>query len=379
MCYDYLIVGAGLSGSVFARMLAQANQKVLILEKRDHIGGNCFDRVDSAGVMIQQYGAHIFHTDFEDVWEYLSRFTHWRNYQHEVLCYVDGEYIPIPFNFHSLDAAFDGKASTIQDLLVREYGKKVKLSVLDILDSHEPLLRGLGNYVYEKIFKNYTLKQWGVKPNEISPDVIARVPVYTDHDNRYFTDAYQGIPLEGYTAMIRALLSHPNIKLRLNTPFESMCEFKDGKISLEGRCFGGTLIYTGPTDTLFGYKFGRLPYRSLRFEFKTHQTEYYQRKAVINYPNDHAYTRIIEAKYLTGQQCPNTTICREYPQPYQPQENEPYYPLSTVESRNAYKLYAAEAAQFDNLILAGRLAEFRYYDMDDAVKNALDASRKLIS
>ncbi|MCK5784020.1 MAG: NAD(P)-binding protein, partial [Desulfobacterales bacterium] len=194
MDYDYIIVGAGMTGAVFARMLAEGGQKTLLLEKRGHIGGNSFDVVNDTGVMIHQYGAHIFHTDLENVWDYLSRFTQWRHYQHEVLCFVDGDYIPIPFNFHSLKAAFNGKADRIQDLLTQKYGKKTKLSVLELLDSEDPDIKSVGHFVYENIFKNYTLKQWGLKPDQIDPKIVARVPVYTDHDNRYFTDTHQGIP-----------------------------------------------------------------------------------------------------------------------------------------------------------------------------------------
>jgi UDP-galactopyranose mutase len=372
-------VGAGITGTVFARTLAEADKKVLVVEKRNHIGGNCFDTLDNAGVMVHKYGAHIFHTDFEDVWEYLSRFTEWRPYQHEVLCHVDGTHIPIPFNFYSLKAAFDGQAVKFQDLLTREYGEKSKLSVLTILDSDDPDILEIGQFIYEKIFKNYTLKQWGLNPSEISPEVLARVPVYTDYDNRYFTDTYQRIPKDGYTAMFDKMLSHPNIDVKLRSPFESVGGFNDGKITVNNNPFEGICIYTGPVDTLFSCRFGPLPYRSLRFEFETLQQEYYQSKAVINFPNDHAYTRIIESKHMTGQQCPKTTICREYPLPHVPDENEPYYPLSTDHARQQYELYAAEAGKYDNLILAGRLAEFRYYDMDDAAKNALDIARILIS
>jgi UDP-galactopyranose mutase len=378
MLYDYLIVGAGLSGSVIARVLAEAGGKTLLCEKRRHIGGNCFDVIDPAGVRIQPYGAHIFHTDHEEVWRFLSRFTQWRPYQHEVLSYIDGRYIPVPFNFHSLEAAFDGRAPEIQDLLIRKYGSKAKVSILTLLDDNEPLLRELSSYIYDKQFKNYTLKQWGLSPRELSPEVVARVPVYIDYDNRYFTDACQGIPQEGYTAMIQSLLSHPNIEVKLNTPFDSIGRFTNGQITLNGRPFHGKLIYTGPADALFGYQFGPLPYRSLRFEFETLSRAFYQARAVVNYPNDHAFTRIIEFKHMTGQVCPNTTIGREYPEPFDSRNNEPFYPLKTDASERQYRQYAARAEAYDNLVLAGRLAEFRYYDMDDAVGNALQTARKLL-
>jgi UDP-galactopyranose mutase len=359
--------------------LAESGRGVLVLEKRKHIGGNCFDTLDDAGVMIHQYGAHIFHTDHEDVWDYLSNFTQWRPYQHEVVSHVGGDPIPIPFNFNSIEAVYPEDAPGILDTFVEKYGPKTKISVLELLNESCPVLREVGEYVYENIFKNYTLKQWGLKPDQIAPEVIARVPVYTDHDNRYFTDKYQGIPQNGYTAMIGEILSHPNIDVRLNTPFQSRCKFKDGAIYLDNTCFHGTLVYTGKTDTLFDYEYGHLPYRSLTFEFETHEADTYQSHAVINYPNDHDFTRIIEAKHMTGQACSNTTICREYPHPYHPDRNEPYYPLSTADATQQYEQYAEKARHYDNLVLAGRLAEYRYYDMDDAVKNALDLARNLLS
>ena len=378
MSYNYLVVGAGLTGAVFAQILAEAGQKVLVLEQRDHIGGNCFDIIDSTGVMTHKYGAHIFHTDCEDVWNYLSRFTEWREYAHEVLAFVDNDFIPIPFNFNTLLQVFPEIAPFVKEKFVKAYGLKRKISILDLLEQQDPDLRNIGTYVYDKIFKNYTYKQWGLKPDQISPDVIARVPIYTDHDNRYFTDTYQGIPETGYTVMIETMLSNPNIELQLNTSFEEICKFKNGKILLNNRYFAGKLIYTGPTDMLFQYEFDHLPYRSLRFEFESLEQIFYQPKAVVNYPNDHEFTRIVEAKHMTGQDCSTTTICREYPQAHLPRKNEPYYPLFTDDSKRQFEQYSHLADKYHNLILAGRLAEYRYYDMDDAVKNALEKARKLL-
>ncbi|HIE07862.1 MAG TPA: UDP-galactopyranose mutase [Desulfarculaceae bacterium] len=373
-----MIVGAGLTGAVFAQTLAEAGQKVLVVEQRDHVAGNCFDMVDSTGVMIHQYGAHIFHTDCEDVWNYLSRFTKWRRYEHEVIAFVDNDFIPIPFNFNTLEKVFPKEAPEIKEKFIETYGLKTKISVLELLNQQDSLLHKVGTYVYEKIFKHYTYKQWNLKPDQISPEVIARVPVYTDHDNRYFTDTYQGIPEAGYTAMIETMLSNPDIELQLNTSFTEICKFKNGKILLNNSNFDGKLIYSGPADMLFQHKFGHLPYRSLHFEFESLEQIFYQPKAVINYPNDHDFTRIIEAKHLTGQKSPTTTICREYPQQHLPRQNEPYYPLFTDESKQQFELYKSHADEYNNLILAGRLAEYCYYDMDDAVKNALEKARKLL-
>ncbi len=375
----YLIVGSGLTGAVFAQTLAAAGRKVLVLEQRNHIGGNCFDMLDASEIMIHRYGAHIFHTEFEDVWNYLSRFTRWRRYEHEVLAFVENDFIPIPFNFNTLQKVFNENASSIKQKFLEKYELKTKISVLELLKQKDPVLKNIGIYVYEKLFKNYTYKQWGLKADEIAPEVIARVPIYTDHDNRYFTDTYQGIPEDGYTSMIETMLSNPNIDIQLDTPFEKVCKFVDGEISLNGSLFNGILVYTGQTDVLFQYKFGRLPYRSLRFEFEPLKKTFYQPKAVVNYPNDHDYTRIIETKHMTGQECPTTTICREYPQQYRPLQNDPYYPLFTDESKQQYEQYANTAHKYNNLILAGRLAEYRYYDMDDAVKNARIKARKLLA
>ncbi len=378
MEYDYLVVGAGLTGAVFAQTMAEAGRRVLVLEQRDHLGGNCFDTVDPAGIMVHQYGAHIFHTNFENVWNYLSRFTQWQKYEHEVLAFVDDDFIPIPFNFNSLQQVFPKDAHFLKKKFIEAYGLKTKISVLELLNQQDPDLYQVGTYVYEKIFKNYTYKQWGLKPDQISPEVIARVPVYTDHDNRYFTDTFQGIPEAGYTVMIDSMLSSPNIDLRLNISFEDVATFEDGEIVVYGSRFDGTLIYTGKTDALFQYKFGHLPYRSLRFEFESLAQTFYQPKAVVNYPNDNTYTRIIETKHMTNQKCLGTTICREYPQQYLPRQNEPYYPLLTEESRKQFAQYNHLANNYHNLILAGRLAEYCYYDMDDAVKNALEKARTLL-
>ncbi len=378
MKYDYIVVGAGLSGVVLARSLAESGKRILLLEKRNHIGGNCYDVVDSAGVMIHRYGAHIFHTDCEEVWNYLLRFTRWRKYVHEVLCCVDDNYFPIPFNFNSLKKVFAKDAPSIKEILIQKYGTKTKIPVLEIVNEQHPALKRVAKFVYEKIFKNYTIKQWGLKPEDISADIVSRVPVYTDYDNRYFTDTYQAVPKNGYTAMIKKMLSHPAIEVKLNTPFDSLCRFDEGKITIDSERFSGKLVYTGQTDALFKYKYGYLPYRSLKFDFKTLNQDYYQSKAVINFPNEHAYTRIIESKHITGQKCSNTTICWEYPQAYISGKNEPYYPISTNESQERYRLYAAEAKKCDNLILSGRLAEYKYYNMDDAVKNALEVARNLL-
>ncbi|MHC4843871.1 MAG: UDP-galactopyranose mutase [Planctomycetota bacterium] len=378
MAYDYIVVGAGFSGAVFARTLAESGKNILLLEERGHIGGNSFDMINSSGVIIHPYGAHIFHTDFENAWNYLSRFTKWRKYEHEVLAFVDGDYIPIPFNFNSLEKVFKEDSSSLKESFIQKYGLKSKISILEIIKEDSEDLRLVGSYIYEKIFKNYTMKQWGLKPDEISPDVISRVPVYTGYDNRYFTDTYQGIPKDGYATMFKNILSHPKIEVHLNTSFNSIGEFKKGKILLDGTRFNGILIYTGQVDILLKYKFGQLPYRSLRLEFETLDQNYYQQRAVINYPNDYEYTRIIESKHITNQKCCNTTICREYPQPHVSKENEPYYPISTSDSTEQYELYAAEAAQYDNLLLAGRLAEYKYYDMDDAINNALEKVKMLL-
>jgi UDP-galactopyranose mutase len=374
--FNFIVVGSGFSGAVIAERIANVlNQKVLIIEKRSHIGGNCYDYRDENNIIVHKYGPHIFHTDYKEVFDYLSNFTDWHIYHHRVLAFVDGKKIPLPFNLNSIYEVFPQElAKRLEVKLIEKYGYGAKIPVLELLKEKDQDLRFLANYVYEKIYKNYTVKQWGLKPEEISPQVTARVPIYISRDNRYFNDKYQGVPKDGYTKIFERMLSHPNIKILLNTDFKEIISIdsENKKIYFLGQEFRGKLIFTGMIDELFNFKYGFLPYRSLDLRFETIEQEYYQEAPVINYPNDYDFTRITEFKHIHPTKSDKTTILKEYPKAYQPNKDIPYYPVFTKENQELYNKYKEEADKFENLVLVGRLAEYRYYDMDDVVKRALE-------
>ena len=375
MSYDWIVVGAGMTGAVAARTLAEAGKNVLVLEKREHIAGNAYDELDREGVLIHRYGPHIFHTNDEEVWQFLSRFTQWRTYRHKVLAEIDGEYMPVPFNLNSMVIAFGfRKAEQMKKALLEKYGEGSNVSITELRTAEEPLLRELAEFVYENVFKYYTVKQWGVKPEDIDPSVTARVPVRISKENGYFTDKYQGMPLEGYTPMFASMLEHPAITLRLNADVRDLLSLQEGKILFEGVPFEGKVLYTGPLDELFGYAYGRLTYRSLDFVFETLKKEYAQLCGTVNYTVSENYTRITEFKHLTGQKCPVTTVMKEYSKPCG-ETDIPYYPVSNEETRALYARYLSEAEKYPALVLGGRLGEFRYYNMDAAAASALHLCR----
>ncbi len=378
--FDFIIIGAGFAGSVLAERLATQRQKrVLVIDKRRHIGGNCFDCFDQHGVLIHQYGPHLFHTDNKAVFDYLGQFTEWRQYQHHVLAFIDGQEVPAPFNLNAIDQLFPpALAEALTAKLINAYGYGKKVPILELRQQNDEQLKFLADYIYNKLFVNYTAKQWGCKPEDISPEVTGRVPVHISRDNRYFQDRYQAVPKYGYTKIFENLLNHPNINLLLNTDFKSVMDFNTdtGALSLFGAPFEGQLIYTGLIDELFNYRFGELPYRSLKFDFEHLNTEYFQATTTVNYPNDYDYTRITEFKYISGQSTlPGTTIVKEYPQDYDRNDREkdiPYYPIFTDANAQNYAKYQEFAKQFQHITLVGRLAENRYYDMDDMVARALE-------
>lgn len=371
---DYLIVGAGFAGAVMAeRIVAVLGKSVHIVEKRDHVGGNCFDTIDANGIRIHQYGPHLFHTDNKTVIDYLSAFTDWEPYEHEVLASVEGKEVPIPFNLNSIDILFpEAKAQTLESKLIERYGYDHKVPILELQKTEDTDLKELSNYIYENIFLNYTIKQWGMKPEEIDLNVTARVPVHISRDNRYFQDTYQQLPKEGYTALFDKLLSNPLITLSLDTAFQEEIKIVNGQIYYQNKPFGGKVIFTGMIDELFNECFGSLDYRSLRLDFESIPKEWYQEKSVVNYPNDYNFTRITEFKHIHPASTKNTIILKEYPQPYIRGENLPYYPLFTPKDQKKYEKYASEAKKIDNLIVVGRLAEYHYYDMDDIISRALE-------
>lgn len=376
--YDTIIVGAGFAGAVLAERLAsQKHQRVLLIEKRRHTGGNCYDCYDEHGVLIHRYGPHLFHTSNREVFHYLSQFTEWHHYEHSVLAYIDGQKVPVPFNLNTLASLFPASlAQSLETKLIDRYGYGVKVPILTLRDEDDPELKFLADFIYDKMFVNYTAKQWGCKPEEIAPEVTARVPVHISRDNRYFQDAYQALPKHGYSKLFDNMLAHPNIGVLLNTDYKDVLtvDFDERRITAFGAPFGGRLIYTGPIDELFGYRFGELPYRSLQFQFEHFTEAFFQEATTVNYPNNHDFTRITEFKRASGQKVEGTTILKEFPQDYDPHDsrrNIPYYPVFTDRNTELFKQYQTLSTTFDQLTLVGRLAEYRYYDMDDIVERAL--------
>jgi UDP-galactopyranose mutase len=359
--FDYLIVGAGFAGSVLAERLARVGgQRVLICDVRPHIGGNAYDHYDDAGILIHKYGPHIFHTNSREVFSYLSQFTAWRPYQHRVRAYVDGQLVPMPINLDTINQLYGLNLTAFQ---VNEFLQSLAEPRDQIRTSEDVVVSKVGRELYEKFFRGYTRKQWGLDPSELDAAVTARVPTRTNRDDRYFTDTYQTMPLYGYTRMFERMLDHPNIKIMLNTDYREIIDLIPHR----------ELIYTGPIDTYFDCQFGKLPYRSLEFVHETHDMETYQSAPVINYPNDEAYTRITEFKYLTGQTHRKTSIVYEYPQA----EGDPYYPVPRPENAQVYEQYKALAAATPGVHFVGRLATYKYYNLDQVVAQALKLFRTL--
>lgn len=375
---DVIVVGAGFSGAVVAERCANvANQRVLVLEQREHIGGNCYDYKNEDGILVHHYGPHLFHTNKKKVWDYLSLFTQWHPYEHKVLSRVDEQLVPLPFNLNTLDKLYPkDHAKTIASLLISKYGEGAKVPILELKQSNEQALQALGKLVYDKFFVNYTVKQWGCKPEDISPEVTARVPVVISRDDRYFHDTYQAIPIDGYTALFERMLSHINITLTLNCDATRRIRLDktSGQIYFDGEVFEGKLVFTGMLDSLFDYVHGELPYRSLQFVYEHHQQSFFQPATTVNYPNEERFTRITEFKHIVPAMSENTVIVKEYPQDFDrhdPEKNVPYYPVFNESNMQAHKTYQTLTQQFSNLVVLGRLADYKYYNMDDAVNNAL--------
>lgn len=361
--FDYLIVGAGFAGSVLAERLARmAGREVLIIDKRSHIAGNAYDHYNDDGILVHKYGPHIFHTNSREVFEYLSQFTEWRPYEHRVLASVDGQLVPIPINLDTINK-FYGLNLTSSE--VEKFFEKVAEPKEEIRTSEDVIVSKVGRELYEKFFRNYTRKQWGLDPSELDASVTARVPVRTNRDDRYFSDVYQAMPLHGYTRMFERMLDHPNIKILLNADYREAVNIIPHR----------EVIYTGPVDEYFDYRYGKLPYRSLEFKHKTIGTSIYQLGPTVNYPNDHLYTRITEFKYLTGQEHSKTSIVYEFPRA----EGDPYYPIPCGANAEIYKKYQALAAATPGVHFIGRLATYKYYNMDQVVANALMLAGKIVA
>lgn len=378
--YNCVIIGAGIAGLVVARRMADSGKNVLVIEKRKHIGGNCFDYIDDSGILIHKYGPHIFHTDKEEVYSYLSKFTKWYNYHHEVKAYVQNKYLPVPFNLNTLRMIYtEEKSVSIEKKLIDMYGYNNKIGILELMNNKDEDIRNLAVFVYENIFLKYTMKQWGKKPEEIDKSITARVPIVISNQDGYFQDKYQGMPLEGYTKMFENMINSDKIHIRLGADAKDFLEFIDEKIYFQGQEFLGQVVYTGQIDQLMEYEFGRLPYRSLRFEFETHNVASYQPAAVVNYTVSEDYTRITEFKKLTGQIVNNTTIVKEYSYEYTGGESQiPYYAILDKENISLYEKYLDKTKKFKNLHMLGRLAEYKYYNIDAITYEAIKLSDSLL-
>lgn len=360
--FDYLIVGAGFAGSVLAERLAtKAGKKVLIIDQRNHIGGNAYDYYNKEGILIHKYGPHIFHTNSREVFDYLGQFTPWRPYEHRVLGSVDGQLVPIPINQNTINKLYGLNLSSLE---VEEFFNSRAENIARIKTSEDVVVSKVGRELYEKFFRGYTRKMWDLDPSELDASVTARVPTRTNKDDRYFTDTYQTMPLYGYSRMFQNMLTHPNIKIMLNTDYKEIIDVIPYK----------TMIYTGPIDNYFNYCYGKLPYRSIEFKFETVDSEYYQPTGTVNYPNEQAFTRITDFKYLTGQKHHKTSIVYEYPKA----EGDPYYPVPRPENAELYKKYQQLANTMTNTYFVGRLATYKYYNMDQVVAQALATFKKIM-
>ncbi|MFL6726145.1 MAG: UDP-galactopyranose mutase [Sphingomicrobium sp.] len=363
--YDYLIVGAGFAGSVLAERLAsQHGARVLLIDRRPHVGGNAYDEPNEAGILYHKYGPHIFHTNSEQVVDYLSQFTDWRPYEHRVRAFVRGKLVPIPINRTTLNLLFDLDLTT--DAEAADYLASRAEPVDEVRTSEDVVINAVGQELYELFFRGYTRKQWGLDPSELDKQVTSRIPTRTNTDDRYFSDSFQAMPAAGYTAMFETMLDHPLIEERLGTDFRDLKE----------RAFeiASHIVYTGPIDEYFDFRFGKLPYRSLKFDHQTLDQEQFQPVAVVNYPCEEVpFTRISEYKHLTGQQSPMTTVTYEYPSA----EGDPYYPIPRAENQELYKRYEALADATPNVTFVGRLATYRYYNMDQIVGQALATFRRI--
>lgn len=364
--FDVYIVGAGISGATLAeRFATQLKKRVLVIEKRDHIGGNCYDYVTKEGLIVSKYGAHIFHTKYDHVWKYVNKFTSFLPYKHKVISHVRGKYVPVPVNISTVNMLFE--LNITNQAQMKSWLAKQVITIPNPQNSEESGLSRVGRELYNILFKNYTKKQWDKDPKQLDASVLNRIPVRTDFNDRYFSDPYEGIPKNGYTKLFEKMFQNKLITVRLNT------DFFDIKDTLPEHTI---IIYTGPIDRYFSYKFGKkLEYRSLRFEFETHNKEYYQSNSVINYPNDHEYTRIVEYKYLYRQKHPKTIISKEYPT----WEGEPYYPVPSKKNQILYSKYQREAQKLEKkgIYFVGRLANYKYYNMDEAFKSALELFDKI--
>lgn len=383
MAYDFIIAGAGLSGSVFARIMAEQGRHILILERRNHIAGNAYDEKNEAGILIHKYGPHIFHTNNEDVYQFVNRFSEWIPFKLKCEVEMCGKSTPSPFNFKTIDQFYEPeKASLIKQSLRVAYPDQEVVTVVELLNSGNALIREYAQMLFDNDYSLYTAKQWGISPSQIDISVLKRVPVRLDYESMYFTDKYECMPAYGYTEFVKNMITHPNITVQTDTDALEYIALKGSSVVFDGldvrpdSCF----VYTGPIDRLFNYKYGELPYRSLRFDYRTLPEDSFQNAPVVAYPQVKDYTRITEYKKLPVQEVPGkTTIAVEYPLQYNLKDStEPYYPIPTETSSKIYQQYLSDATKYSNLILCGRLAEYKYYNMDQAIASVLKTAHQYI-
>lgn len=384
MNYDVIIVGAGFAGATLARKFADDNKKVLIIEKRSHIGGNMYEEYDEKGIRIHKYGPHIFHTNNNEVFSFLKKYSDWYFYEHRVIGLIDQKLVPIPFNFKSIELLFNGNKSTdIKNKLIDEFPNKTKVSILDLINSADEKVKEFGEFVYEKVFANYTAKQWNIPIDQIDTSVINRVPVILGYDDRYFQDIYQYMPVDGYTKLFENILNNENIEIKLGCEAKKYLsiDLANNKIFFKGNEFNKPVIFSGEIDNFLDYKFGPLPYRSLNLVFENYNCNYFQSSSVVNYPNEEEFTRITEFKYLSNQlKDGSTTILKEYPLEYNhlDENNVPYYSILNKENNDLYSKYYDSIKGIKNLYLCGRLAEYKYYNMDAVIEKAFDLYDQIV-
>lgn len=376
----FFIVGSGLAGSVIANRLASSGKKVIIYEKREHTGGNVYDYVDEFGINVHKYGPHIFHTNSDRVYNFLSGFAKFDNYNLVCGSVIDGKCVRTSFDFSSIDTFFPEESNKIKLSIKNKYGNAKSATILELLDCDNDLIRKFAKFLYDKDYAPYTAKQWGIDINKIDPSIFSRVPVLFSYDSKYFDDKYQGIPSLGYTNLINNLLDDVNITIELNKDALGVLHFDENSLKVKGQDSNCIVVYTGMIDSLFEFKYGVLPYRSLRFEFKHENIDSFQQYPVVAYPAAKGYTRITEYKKLPIQNVTGTTYAEEYPITYNNSNNSiPYYPILTNESKEMYAKYYSLAKKYNNLVLCGRLAEFKYYNMDQVVERALEISDLLLA
>ena len=375
----YIIIGCGISGATIGRILAENDLQVEIWDRRNHIAGNMYDYKDDHGILVHQYGPHIFHTNSETVWEFIQRFEKWKEFKLVCGASWDGKYTPTAFNFKTIDTFYEpDKAEVLKKKLLEAYGGRGYATVVEVLENRDPDIRGYAEYLFKNDYAPYTAKQWGISAGEIDPIVLKRVPLRFSYDESYFTDRYEAMPVNGYTKMFENMLNHSNIVLKLETDALSHVQINNGYISVDGKT-DDVVIYTGALDELFNYIYGELPYRSLRFEWKYEETDSYQPAPVVAYPQAPGYTRITEYKKLPVQNVKGTTYAIEYPIKYEIElKSEPYYPVLTEESKDKYEKYVDYSRQIKNLFCCGRLANFKYFNMDEAITNAMEVANQII-